>query len=454
MDLLYLTNLIALQLNRVLVELFGQPITTFHIGRLALSFLIAFCLYHIVRRYLLPVLFEREGVVPDRQHAIHRWFAMLLLLTLIIFALRSLDIDAILYQDPDYSIRISTIVVGFIILLIARFLDWYIAKVLLHRYYLRRSEVPSERAIASEVDPESRASRIVKYILYTIAAIILLRATDLNISLFEAQTDSGPFNFRLTGILSVVLILLVARLVAWIFTQLVLHSYYQQRKIDTGRRYAVNQLITYFIYVIAIFLAIDNLGIEMTVLWGGIAALLVGMGLGLQEIFRDLISGILLLFERTVEVGDVIELEDGGGQVRKIGIRTSLVHQRSDTIAIVPNSKLISSNVVNWSHTNRRARFSVQVGVAYGSDPQVVRSLLCKAATDHTLVEKSPNPFVRFTDFADSALMFEVFFWSKQFMSIDDVKSDLRFEINELFLKNHISIPFPQRDVWFRNSGE
>jgi len=443
-----------MQISKVLAEPFGQPITTMHLSRLALSFLIAFCLYYIVRHYLLPVLFAREDVEPERQRTLIRWFSMLLVLTLIIFGLQSLDQDKLLFEDADYSIHISTIVVGFIILLIARFLDWYIAKVLLHRYYLRRSETPSERAIPSEADPESRASRIVKYILYTIAAIILLRAMDLNISLFEVQTDAGPFDFRLTGILSVVLILLVARLIAWIFTQLVLHSYYQQRQIDTGRRFAVNQLITYFIYVIAIFLAIDNLGIEMTVLWGGIAALLVGVGLGLQEIFRDLISGIILLFERTVEVGDVIELEEGGGQVRKIGIRTSLVHQRTDTIAIVPNSRLISSQVVNWSHTNRQARFSVQVGVAYGSDPQVVRSLMLKATSDHTLVEKFPNPFVRFTDFADSALAFEVFFWSKQFMSIEDVKSDLRFEINELFLKHNISIPFPQRDVWFRNSAE
>ncbi|MBX2815878.1 MAG: mechanosensitive ion channel [Saprospiraceae bacterium] len=440
----------AAQSSRVLITIFDQQITVLDLGVVLVSWVIAFSLYHVIARYLLPALFNKEEVPEGRQRIIRRWFIWLLILTLIVFALRSLHLDQLLFQDNEFTIRLSSIFLGLSVLLIARFLDWYIAKVLLHRYYLRRNDLNPLRPVDRVGDTESKASRIVQYILYVIVGIVLLRGFDLNYSLFIINSENGSYNFRLTSILSVLLILLLARLIAWIFTQLVLYSYYQRRNIDPGRRYAVNQLITYFIYVIGVFLAIDNLGIEMTVLWGGIAALLVGIGLGLQEIFKDLISGIILLFERTVEVGDVIELSEGLGVIKKIGLRTSLMHTPRDTIAIVPNSKLISSNVVNWTHSQKQARFSVKVGVSYDSDPKVVERILVKSAGSHPLILRHPNPFVRFTDFGDSALIFELFFWSDAIMNVDDVKSDLRFEISGAFQNAQISVPFPQMDVWVK----
>lgn len=433
------------QISETLFSILGHGINTLHLSRLLVSWVIAFALYHIVSKYLLPSLFARESVEAGQQGMIKRWFTLILILTLIIFTLRSIELDQTLFMDDDFTISISSIFLGMVILLVARFLDWY-SKVLLHRYYLKRNEIHLRRPRNGR-ESESKASRIVQFILYTIVAIVVIRGFDLNYSLFQINGEEGSFNFRVTSILSVILILLLARLIAWVVTQVVLYSYYQQQKIDPGRGFAVNRLITYFIYVIAIFLAIDNLGIEMTVLWGGIAALLVGIGLGLQEIFRDLVSGIILLFERTVTVGDIIDLGDGPGRIERIGLRTSIVHTREDTMAIVPNSKLISSNVVNWTHGNRKARFSIKVGVAYGSDPRLVRDLLLHAAQDHPLVERHSNPFVRFVAFADSALLFELFFWSRSLMNIEDVKSDLRFEINDQLIGNEISIPYPQIDV-------
>lgn len=433
------------QINETLFSILGHGVTTLHLGKLALSWIVSFSLYYIVVTYLLPILFAREDENADQRRMITRWFRWILLLTVIICSLRALDLDQTLFRDDGFTITISSIFLAFVVLVIARFLDWY-SKVLLHRYYVRRNEAPL-KPIKDGREAESKASRIVQFILYTIVGIVLIRGFDLNYSLFQINGEDETFDFRITSILSVLLILLMGRLIAWILTQLVLYSYYRQRKIDPGRGFAVNRLITYFIYVLAIFLAIDNIGIEMTVLWGGIAALLVGIGLGLQEIFRDLVSGIILLFERTAEVGDIVDLGSGPGRIAKIGLRTSLMQTRDDTMAIVPNSKLVSSGVVNWTHSNRKARFSLKVGVAYGSDPRLVRKLLLQAAQNHPLVERHSSPFVRFIDFADSALLFELFFWSRALMNIDDVKSDLRFEINDLIVSSGISIPFPQVDV-------
>jgi len=212
-------------------------------------------------------------------------------------------------------------------------------------------------------------------------------------------------------------------------------------------------LVSYIVYIVAIIAAIDNLGIKMTIFWGGAAALLVGIGLGLQEVFKDLTSGIILLFERTVEIGDIIEISGTVGMVRKIGLRTSLVQTRDNIMLLVPNSKLVSENVINWSHTDSKARFSVSVGVAYGSDTELVRSILLEAARRNKRILDYPKPSVRFVEFGDSSLDFKILFWSKSMMVIENVKSELRFTIDFLFRENKVTIPFPQRDVWLRNQN-
>ena len=228
-------------------------------------------------------------------------------------------------------------------------------------------------------------------------------------------------------------------------------GYYKKKRINVGAQFAINQLLKYFLYVVAFLFALESLGVKLTVLWGGAAALLVGIGLGLQQVFNDFISGILLLFERTVEVGHVVQVDGLIGSVKKIGLRTSLVETRDNITVIVPNSKLTSENVVNWSHYDNKARFRIAIGVAYGSDTQLVKELLLKVAKENGYVLKHPASFVRFTDFGDSSLNFELHFWSHEFINIEDVKSDLRFEIDRVFREHKVEIPFPQRDVWFKN---
>ncbi|MEM9525621.1 MAG: mechanosensitive ion channel domain-containing protein, partial [Bacteroidota bacterium] len=220
-----------------------------------------------------------------------------------------------------------------------------------------------------------------------------------------------------------------------------------------GSQFAINRLLTYFVYLIGVLLVIQAMGFDLRVIWTGAAALLVGIGIGLQQTFNDLICGIIILFERSVKVGDVVELTGHQvGTVRKVGARTSVVETRDDIIIFVPNSKLIGENVTNWSHVRRTARFHVMVGVAYGSDTELVKKLLLQVAEDHPKIMKSPKPFVRFLDFGSSSLDFDLLFWSRDFIRIENIKSDLRFSIDAAFRANNIEVPFPQRDLWIRGN--
>ena len=135
------------------------------------------------------------------------------------------------------------------------------------------------------------------------------------------------------------------------------------------------------------------------------------------------------------------------GTVKRIGLRTSLVETRDNKTVIVPNSKLVVDKVVNWSHYDDKSRFHLDLGVAYGTDTEKVKEILTKVATNNIYVLKYPAPFVRFKDFAASSLAFELHFWTKNFIIIEDIKSDLRFDIDKAFRENDIEIPFPQRVI-------
>ncbi len=182
--------------------------------------------------------------------------------------------------------------------------------------------------------------------------------------------------------------------------------------------------------------------------------MLVGLGLGIKELFYDIVSGFILLFERTILIGDIIEVDGMVAKVKKMSLRTSEVETRDDIIIIVPNSKLVSEKVINWSHNKNFTRFRVSVGVAYGSDVNKVIDILRKCTESHPNVSTQKPPKIRFTDFADSALMFEILFWSDKMFRIEDVKSDIRIMINKSFKENNIRIPFPQRDLHLKTISD
>lgn len=225
-------------------------------------------------------------------------------------------------------------------------------------------------------------------------------------------------------------------------------------ELERGRRLSVFQLVQYVIWVVVILLTLEGLGFQITLLLAGSAALLVGIGLGLQEVFKDFISGIILLFDGTIRVSDVIEVDGFVGQVKEIRLRASEVETRDGIVVIVPNGRFITGNVINWTHNRKLTRFHVVVGVAYGSDVRQVERILTDCAMKHPEVVKTPEPFVFFSDFGDSQLTFSLQFYSRAVVKIEFVKSDLRFAIIEAFRDNDVTIPFPQRVFHIKNEDD
>ena len=221
--------------------------------------------------------------------------------------------------------------------------------------------------------------------------------------------------------------------------------------IDKGNTYALFHIIKYVIWVIAIGLILDTIGVKVTVLLAGSAALLVGIGLGLQQTFNDVISGIILLSERSIKVGDILEIDGDVVKLQDIGLRTSRGSNRDDISIIIPNSLITTSKVINWSHQSKKTRFRINIGVAYGSDVDKVIKVLKDSAFDHPEITDRDLVDVRFSDFGNSSLDFQILFFSENIFRIERVKSDIRKTINTKFIENGITIPFPQMDVYVKS---
>ena len=269
----------------------------------------------------------------------------------------------------------------------------------------------------------------------------------LNYDLIQLKS----YTLTVADVCTALIIVLLGWLFMYVLNQYVFQLFFKRRKVTLRNQYAVNQLIKYIFYPITALLAMQALGIEMSVVMAGAAALMVGIGLGLQQTFKDLFSGIILLIEGTVRIDDMLVIGDSVVTVKEIGIRTSKVETRDDIVKIVPNTKLVEDVVVNWSHNNRPTRFHIDLGVAYGSDLALVKQLLLQSANEHPKVLDKPMASVQFREFGTSALSFKLLFYSYDFPGVDVTKSDIRFRIDELFRANAIKIPFPQQEVWLRN---
>ena len=216
---------------------------------------------------------------------------------------------------------------------------------------------------------------------------------------------------------------------------------------DIGRGKSINQLFKYIVYILGFTVAIKSLGIDMEIILGVFAALGLGIGFALQDLFKDLISGITILFEGNVAVGDILEVDGEIGAVKEIKLRTSIMKTRDGVHIVIPNSLVVNEKVTNWTKSSKITRFQIAVGVAYGSDVENVKELLLQAANNNSEVSKRPTPMVFFNDFGDSSLQFDIHFWVEDTWKVEIIKSELRFAIDKLFRENNITIPFPQRDV-------
>ncbi len=244
----------------------------------------------------------------------------------------------------------------------------------------------------------------------------------------------------------------------WLFLALFRKTFLNKKILsvaEQGARNSLYQLSKYLLWVIAISVSIRILGFDVTLLVAGSAALLVGIGFGLQNIFSDIISGLFLLFERKVKVGDIMEVDTIVGKVQEINLRTSVLLTRDGYNIIVPNHKFITENVINWTHQAFDRRFHLEVGVSYSSDVDVVTAVLIACALEQTEIikDEAHKPFVRFQDFGESALLFYLIFWTQDIFRVEQVKSELRYKIFKAFQHKGIILPFPQRDIHITQSS-
>ena len=216
---------------------------------------------------------------------------------------------------------------------------------------------------------------------------------------------------------------------------------------DRNKFISIFQFLKYMIYVLVIMFSLHASGVNISVFLTASTALFVGVGFALQTFFLDIISGVLMIFDQSLHVGDIIEVESKIGEIREIRLRNTRMITRDNRVMIIPNHKFISEVLYNWTQNNDENRIGVSVGVAYGSDLDKVKQLLIESVRLSKDVLLTRDIIVLFEDFGDSSLNFSVYFYVKDAMRTPLIQSEIRFNINQLFEANRVIIPFPQRDV-------
>ncbi|MBD3307871.1 mechanosensitive ion channel [candidate division KSB3 bacterium] len=215
---------------------------------------------------------------------------------------------------------------------------------------------------------------------------------------------------------------------------------------EIGLQVSIITISVYLVWMFGILWALNAVGVGTTSLAVAFGALGIGLGFGLQSIFNNFVSGLILLFERPIEVKDVIEVNGIWGFVEKINVRSTVVRTYDNSALIIPNSDIVSNQLTNWTFRDVRMRRTIQVGVAYGSDVKLVEQTLYEIAEQHPRVLVDPAPMVHFSDFGDSALVFKLRLWTLLEYGLT-TENDIRFEIDRIFREKHITIAFPQVDV-------
>lgn len=216
---------------------------------------------------------------------------------------------------------------------------------------------------------------------------------------------------------------------------------------DKGKFNVVFGYFRWLVYLLILLITLNAVGVNVTAVFAASAALMIGIGLALQTLFQDIISGIFILVDQTVHVGDIIEIDGKVGRVEEIKLRTTRAVTIDNKVLIIPNHLYLENSLYNWTQNGSDTRETVDVGVAYGSDVQLVKQVLIQAANQIPEVLFKDETSVRFTNFGESSLDFKVVFTISDSFNANAIKSEVRFIIDRLFRENNISIPFPQRDI-------
>ncbi|MDY3547818.1 mechanosensitive ion channel [Riemerella anatipestifer] len=257
----------------------------------------------------------------------------------------------------------------------------------------------------------------------------------------------GKYSLSVYEIAAAVIIIFIGILIAKVTRKVI----YRSDRLDLGKKFAFSQILQYAVFIITFFIAMRSLGINISPLLVGSGAVLVGIGLGLQNLFLDFISGVIILVDRTIKVGDVIDVDGIVGRVDQIHMRTTSIITRDNKSMIFPNSVLTKEKLINFSHTDEMVRFDIEVGVHYDTDIDLATRLLIEVAVENDFVFKSElhQPVVRLENFGDSSLDLKLFYFSTELFRAPQTKNELRRAILAKFRENGVVIPYPIRTVEF-----
>jgi small-conductance mechanosensitive channel len=263
--------------------------------------------------------------------------------------------------------------------------------------------------------------------------------------------DLGGAPVTLWTLLQLVVLIILLFIFSGMLRNWVVDTLLVRVRMEPGARQATGSILRYSVIAIGFIIILQTAGIDLTALNVLAGAVGIGVGFGLQNIVNNFISGIIILFERPIKVGDRIEVGDVEGDVMHIGGRSTTVVTNDNISIIVPNAKFVTENVINWSHNDRKVRFRIPVTVAYGSDVQLVERLLLETAGECPDVLEKPAPAVRLMEFGDSGLNFELRAWSTTLIHRRGLlTSALNLAIYCKFGEHHIEIPYPRRDLYIR----
>lgn len=252
-----------------------------------------------------------------------------------------------------------------------------------------------------------------------------------------------------------VLIVITAIFITTIILRLALKAFTRNLpEDDKGKFNVVYSYFRWLIYLVILLVTLHSVGVNVTAVFAASAALLIGIGLALQTLFQDIISGVFILIDQSVHVGDIIELDGKIGRVEEIKLRTTRATTADNKVLVIPNHLYLTNSLYNWTQNGTTTREGVAVGVAYGSDVELVKKLLLQAANEHPKVLAKAETRVLFTDFGESSLNFKVVFTLNDSFNARFPQSDIRFKIDKLFRENNVSIPFPQRDIHIKQQPE
>ena len=276
--------------------------------------------------------------------------------------------------------------------------------------------------------------------------------------LFKVKLINLP-NFKLdfSDLLVMVSVFFGAKIIVNLSTLIISKRLQRSKNYDRATEFIYVHIAKYFIYIFSIFFCFQLLNIT-SLLLGGSAAILVGIGFGIQDVFKDFVAGFVLLFEAKLRVGDVVEITPTSkgssksqdtivAKILKINLRTTEIQTREGNVLIIPNTRLTQEQVENWSHGSELTRFKINVTVDFGADTELIKRLLVQAAMAHPKVKKNHPVFVSLADFGENGLGLELIFWADHSWDIDIYKSEIRFEIDRLFREYKIAIPYPHRTI-------